>query len=782
MSMVRPGPISRVVRRVVGLRGVGVVLAVVVFGLAALMTLQFKHMGERGLQAELDLQGAVTELRTQEALEWQALSGRVLMGEISEQVAASRGRGQLYLDRAERELAVAGHDRVGEAHLRYARAADVELTMLADGQAELAREYDETTVDPAFDGALTTLSDYSAVVGARARRAKVIGDVGVLLTVLLSLALTGLVQGRRKRAEVQRMAERRAEAQYRALVDQSSDLVLVSDRVGRVRYVSPSAKRVLQWPPGRAPGDQDLNTIVQAEDRAALSVALQVVGDGTDGSVIELRLHGLTGLRTFEVTVRDLTADPAVAGIVLTAHDITDRLAMQQEMQHRAMHDTLTGLPNRALLGDRFDQALRQAARDGNAVGLLLIDLDRFKEINDTLGHHYGDQLLVQVGPRLVGALRQVDTVARLGGDEFAVLLPQLATVEDAMVVANKLQAALSRPFTVDGVDLDVEASIGAVLSGDHGLDPVTLMQRADIAMYVAKHHNLSVAAYDPSTDAHSPERLALLGDLRRAIGNDELFLQYQPKVSLTTGEICGAEALVRWDHPDHGLVQPDAFIPLAENTGLIGPLTRRVLDLALAQARRWVEQGHPLQVAVNLSARNLLDDRLEAMVLELLSRHQISPRMLKLEITESAIMTDPVRAKEILDRLDGHGIALSIDDFGAGYTSLAQLKNLPISELKVDRSFVMSMQTDTSNAVIVRSVIELGHNLGLIAVAEGVEDAEALTSLTGYTCDVAQGYHVSRPLSAVDFDQWRAVWPGIPRTAAHPPLTILDAADVLAS
>jgi EAL domain-containing protein (putative c-di-GMP-specific phosphodiesterase class I) len=294
-------------------------------------------------------------------------------------------------------------------------------------------------------------------------------------------------------------------------------------------------------------------------------------------------------------------------------------------------------------------------------------------------------------------------------------------------------------------------------------------MQRADIAMYSAKHRSLGVASYDEGADSHTPERLALLGDLRRALSSDELFLLYQPKVNLRTGEVCGAEALIRWRHPERGIVSPDEFIPLAENTGLIGPLTTYVLDLALAQARRWVDQDAGIQVAVNLSARNLLDEKLDENVAELLAWHGIDPSLLKLEITESAVMTDPTRAAEVLERLAAQGIAISIDDFGAGYTSIRQLRDLPISELKVDRSFVTAMEDDPSNSTIVRSVIELGHNLGMTAVAEGIESLETLKCLTGYACDVAQGYYLSRPLLAEDFDVWRARWAGLPGLPVQP-------------
>jgi diguanylate cyclase (GGDEF)-like protein/PAS domain S-box-containing protein len=736
-------------------------LAAGVFGSVAVVTLKLKHMGEQGVQAERDLQSVVTELRTQDALEWRVISGRLSPKDVRVELVESRERAKALIERA--SAGDPGHhvNELLAAHARYGAAVDKELALLADGEAEEAEEVDEAEVDPAFDAAMETLQDEGAEISAAAAQARTLSDAGVLLTVVLSLALTAGVQNRRKRAEVRREAERRSEARYRALIDQSSDLVMVTDRAGRAGYLSPSAERLLRTSPGTP---VELTRLVHPADEPALTAALQQV-TAERPAALELRLPSDDGQRTFELSVQDLTGDPAVSGLVLTGHDVTARQALQSEMEHRALHDTLTGLPNRALLADRFDQALRAEQRTGSATGLLLIDLDRFKEINDTLGHHFGDQLLTQIGPRLAEALRASDTVARLGGDEFAVLLPEVDTLPAAVGVAEKLQTALARPFAVDGVDLDVEASIGVVLSGEHGSHPAELMQRADIAMYVAKQRSLGVAVYDPDTDGHSPERLALLGDLRRALSNDELFLHYQPKISLSTGEVCGAEALLRWQHPSRGLVPPDAFIPLAENTGLIGPLTTQVLDLALAQARRWADADAPLQIAVNLSARNLLDDRLDTLVAQMLTRHGVAPALLKLEVTESAIMTDPVRAKAVLERLAALGVGLSIDDFGAGYTSLGQLKNLPVTELKVDRSFVMSMQTDTSNSMIVRSVVELGHNLGLTAVAEGVENTQILNQLAGYTCDVAQGYHLSRPLTADAFDTWRASWPGLPHT-----------------
>lgn len=477
-----------------------------------------------------------------------------------------------------------------------------------------------------------------------------------------------------------------------------------------------------------------------------------------------MALADLAELQRVEKRAERLTPLVFLVGLLLAAvlASISDGYRRSLDVQRAravqdSLHDALTGLPNRTLLADRFGQALRTSNRAGTSTGLLLIDLDRFKEINDTFGHHYGDVLLTLVGPRLSNALRDVDTVARLGGDEFAVLLPDLNTVADAIAVANKLRSTLEAPFHVEGVELDVEASIGVVLSGEHGQDAAILLQRADIAMYVAKTQSIGVFAYDPTVDGHSPAKLALLGDLRRALERDELVLHYQPKIGISTREVIGVEALVRWQHPESGLIFPDTFIPLAEHTGLIGPLTRHILGIALAQARAWADAGRPLTISVNLSARNLLDEQLPDQVAELLAAHGVPADFLELEVTESAIMTEPVRAQQVLEQLSALGVRLSIDDFGIGYTSLGKLKTLPVNELKIDRSFVMTMAEDRSNALIVQSVVDLGHNLGLTIVAEGVEDGNTLSALAGFGCDVAQGYHLSRPIDADAFDRWYA-------------------------
>ena len=427
----------------------------------------------------------------------------------------------------------------------------------------------------------------------------------------------------------------------------------------------------------------------------------------------------------------------------------------QRRIKHQALTDALTGLPNRTLLYDRASQAMRQADRELVPAALALIDLDRFKEVNDTLGHHYGDQLLLQVGQRLRAALRTVDTVARLGGDEFAILLPRIETGEGAVTVAKKLLASLEEPFVLEGLSVDVEASIGVAVYPDHGTDPEELLQRADIAMYTAKETHAGFVLFDPRQDQHSPRRLALLGELRRALEQRQLLLHYQPKVDAHTGQLLGVEALVRWQHPEHGMVPPDEFIPLAERTGLIVPLTHYVLDEALRQGRQWSDAGHELSVAVNVSARRLLDLQFPDEVAALLDRHQVPAELLVIELTESTIMADPVHALDILTRLNTMGVQLSIDDFGTGYSSMAYLKHLPVHELKVDRSFVSQMLQSSSDAVIVHSTIDLGRNLGLRVVAEGVENALTLQQLDLLGCHAVQGYHISRPIAADDLTSW---------------------------
>jgi diguanylate cyclase (GGDEF)-like protein len=458
----------------------------------------------------------------------------------------------------------------------------------------------------------------------------------------------------------------------------------------------------------------------------------------------------LCGLGPVLVVVADFSL-PAVVLLFLPLYAIHRGSRHAIAKEHQALHDALTDLPNRLLFRDRVDQAITSSQRTGDIAAVMLMDLDHFKEINDTLGHHHGDRLLQEVAQRLQGALRDSDTVARLGGDEFGVLLPRLSGPEAATEVANDLLEHLREPFVVDDLTLEVDASIGVAIFPDHGADTETLLQRADIAMYSAKSSSGGSMLFEASQDRHSPRRLALAGELRSAISNGQIVLYFQSKADLRTGQIVGVEALARWDHPRFGVVGPTEFVPIAEQTGLIGPLTSCVLNKALAQLRAWSESGHDLTVAVNLSARSFLDTQLAVEIPALLERHGVAPARLELELTESMLMHDPQRAQATLERLKSIGVTLAVDDFGTGYSSLANLRRLPVDVIKIDKAFVIDMETSPSDAAIVSATVDLAHSLGLRAVAEGVESDEVWRRLAALGCDIAQGFHVSRPVPARD-------------------------------
>ena len=478
-----------------------------------------------------------------------------------------------------------------------------------------------------------------------------------------------------------------------------------------------------------------------------------------DGTLIGLMLAGnrLGELRTF--SNEDLRLFEALANhasVSLENRHLVDRLRLEAaDKEHQALHDALTGLPNRLLFHQRVEQAIGDGGSHGGKVAVMLLDLDRFKEVNDTLGHHNGDLLLQEIGDRLRRTIRAGDTVARLGGDEFAVLLPELSGADAAVAAANGIRHALERPIAIGDVNLDVGASIGIAVWPDHGNDAVTLLQRADVAMYSAKSGHDGVDVYDPDRDTYSLERLSLVGELRRAIEQGELAVHYQPKADAHSGRVTGMEALVRWYHPRRGNISPEEIIRVAEQTGLIRPLTLFVLAQALRQCRTWRRAGFAYDVAVNLSLRNILDSELPNDVLRLLDDVGLPSSALTFEITESSIMADPMRTEAVVSRLRSMGVSMAIDDFGTGYSSFSRLQRLPVDEIKIDRSFVMHMANDESDAMIVRTVIDLGRNLGIRVVAEGVEDTETWERLTQLGCDVVQGYVLSRPVSAIDLDHW---------------------------
>ena len=414
-----------------------------------------------------------------------------------------------------------------------------------------------------------------------------------------------------------------------------------------------------------------------------------------------------------------------------------------EEIEYRALYDDLSGLPNRTLFRDRIEAALA-----GSSAAVMLLDLDRFKEINDALGHKSGDLLLRELGTRLADRIGDGASFARLGGDEFGILLPG-ASIDDALAEAERVHTALEIPFTLGGLPLEIATSIGIAHFPEHGDDVDTLLQRADVAMYLAKGAHAGTAVYDIEQDANDADRLALAAELRRAIDQEQLVLYYQPKAALASGLVVGVEALVRWEHPERGLVPPNDFIPVAERTGLIKPLSRYVLRAAIRQCRDWNAGGRDLHVAVNLTIPDLLDLTLPDYIAGLLEETGVRPAQLELELTESTILADPFRVHQVLMRFDELGIGLAIDDFGTGYSSFAYLKRLPVQTIKIDRSFVMGMCEDESDATIVRSTVDLARNLGLGVVAEGVESQEIWDALRAQGCSLAQGYFISRPVPA---------------------------------
>jgi diguanylate cyclase (GGDEF)-like protein len=428
---------------------------------------------------------------------------------------------------------------------------------------------------------------------------------------------------------------------------------------------------------------------------------------------------------------------------------------VNKQLKHQAMHDALTKLPNRALFHDRLGSVISAAHRSGEVFALVGVDLDLFKEINDTLGHHAGDLVLQHVANACNKVLRETDTMARMGGDEFAIILPKVSDQDRALEVTQRVLEAIKEPLLIDGHQLEVSASLGIAMYPQHGEDELTLVTHSDAAMYEAKRQKSGVVLYLAEMGEGKSEAIALKGELRHAISNGEMVLHFQPKIDISNNTISGVEALVRWQHPRLGLIFPDTFIGLAEISGMIKPLTLEVLRLAMKQIHIWGEHGYAFPVAVNISAINLQDRDFPEIVAAMIAEYQVPPHMLELEVTESAIMNDPLIAIENIRKLSVMGIQMSIDDFGTGYSSMAYIQKLLVAKIKIDKSFVMDMGAHANDAVIVRSTIDLAHNLGLKAVAEGVENQEAWDKLCEMGCDSAQGYFMSKPLASEHFLEW---------------------------
>ncbi len=438
-----------------------------------------------------------------------------------------------------------------------------------------------------------------------------------------------------------------------------------------------------------------------------------------------------------------------------SSRDITEQKRYLDRMEYLANHDSLTSLPNRAYLYRQMEETLSSRQED-QKLALMLIDLDRFKEINDTLGHLAGDKVLKEIGPRLQSQMGDVPgVITRLGGDEFAVLLLNIRNTQQAIVMGHRFLDAICQEFELDGYKTEISASIGVSISPDQADDVTTLMRYADIAMYHAKTGLKGVSVYDQNFDSHSPFRLELMGSMGRAIRENELRLHFQPKVRVSDNHVLGFEALLRWEHPELGAVAPDEFIPSAEMSNVIYPMTVWVMEQTVSQCADWVKKGFDISIAMNLSARNLLDDRIVSELSRVLDEYQLSGEHLEMEITESMIMSDPKRAQLALERISELGVKLSIDDFGTGYSSLAYLKRLPVQTLKIDGSFICSMLDDDHDEIIVNSTIQLAHNLDLTVVAEGVENFNTYQRLNELGCDIAQGFFIAKPMNKTEAENW---------------------------
>ena len=539
---------------------------------------------------------------------------------------------------------------------------------------------------------------------------------------------------------------------FRALIEQTTDLIFILDAVGMYRFASPSHLRVL----GYAPEDLLRVNIFGLLHPVDLPEAFSILAGAfqSSGTVIQIELRlkrADDSWITLECVGHNCLDDPAIEGLVVTAHDITQRKAMEEQLRHLALHDSLTGLPNRVSLQDSITLAIESAEQSASKGALLVLGLNRFEEVKDAFVHQFGDTLLQQISLRLNQAVHSDEIVARPGEDEFALLLPKADPAYVRRVIEN-VHTALKEPICVGEYPLHIEESIGVALYPEHGTDALILLQHADVAMYKARQAHERSAFYEASHDQDTLRRLKLMGALLPAIENNELQLYYQPKIQVSTMRVYGVEALVRWISPSYGLIPPDQFIPLAEQTGLIRPLTQWVLETAVQQSRVWLDAGLELSIAVNISAWNLREAALPENIATLLKQYHVSPHLLRIEVTESAAMMDLNKALDVLARIANLGISISVDDFGTGQSSLAYLKRLPVDELKIDQAFVRHMATNEVDASIVRSTVLLAHSLDLKVVAEGVEDQAVVDLLASYQCDTIQGYFFSRPLPVQDF------------------------------
>jgi diguanylate cyclase (GGDEF)-like protein/PAS domain S-box-containing protein len=564
---------------------------------------------------------------------------------------------------------------------------------------------------------------------------------------------TGVIRDVTERKKLEKDI-RDSEERFRSLVQNTSDIITILEADGTVRYISPALERMTGHKPEEQIGTKAFASVHPDDRERALGMFAEVLKKRGLHPPVEFRVpHKDGSWRYLEHVVNNLLDDPAVRGVVVNSWDVTERKALEEQLRHQALHDPLSGLPNRALFMDRLEHALARANRQGSKVAVIFTDLDNFKVINDSLGHKMGDQLLVAVAERLKDCVRSDDTAARLGGDEFTILVEDVTGVGEAVQVAERIAEILQPPFALEDQEVFATVSIGIALNSTAQEQPADLLRHADLAMYRAKHRGKArYEVFESSMDAKAVERLTLETGLRKALVRQQFRVYYQPIVALDNDKVAGVEALVRWEHPQRGLLLPKEFLPVAEETGLIVRIGQWVLREAGKQARIWQERypsTPPLTVSVNLSPKQFFHPELVA---EVLGESEIDPTSLQLEITEGAMTTNGTySADHTLRNLKRIGVQLAIDDFGLGYSSLSYIKRFPVDLLKIDRSFIAGLGQYTDGASkdteIVSAMIDLTHALGLKAVAEGVETSEQLTRLRNMKCDLAQGNYFSEPL-----------------------------------
>jgi diguanylate cyclase (GGDEF)-like protein/PAS domain S-box-containing protein len=740
-------PDGNLTSRAAGLLALVATLAV---GLvAAASTLWFQQVSANALAARGQLAVAAVQLAEHDGLEWRAISGLVPLSELGPKLAELRVETKESFAHAEKLGAPPSTViELRQLYDRYADAVDQELSLLAEGERDEAIDYAQAVVDPAFEATNAALDSAQEDVAEEAKHALWVSRGGAIGTVVLALAVVAFVERRRQLVHPQ--TERRSEARYRALVDQSNDLVLVLGPKQEVWYASPAAQRAL----GLSDPTVSLLDLVHPDDRAVAAPLFEGrVADGRENRAVrQLRLRHVTlGWRICEVTINDLRSDEAVGGIVVTARDVTEQHELLRQVEHQALHDALTGLPNRILFHDRVQHAIARVDRSGEQLFVLYLDLDDFKTVNDTLGHEVGDQLLRHVAGRVSATIRTADTLSRLGGDEFAVLLED-ADLPQATLVANRIQDALAEEVTLGGSSFHITASIGlAAYQGPWPAPTVSeLLRAADIAMYRSKRAGKGRSTlYAPAMQEELQRRTDLERELQHALDRNEIEVVYQPIVRLATGDIVGAEALMRWHNGTYGQVSPAEFIPLAEQSGLIVPLGRYVLRQACARAASWNASradGGQISVAVNISPRQLQDPDLVGDVSQALRDSGLPARLLTIEVTETQLLQENCAA--VLSQIRQLGVRVALDDFGTGYASLSHLNSLSVDQLKIDLTFVHGLTSGGARGQLTASVLALAEGLGLDVVAEGIETEDQLERLRELGAQAGQGFLFSHPRS----------------------------------